>query len=179
MIIPGIVTKTVGGGGVLSAAEAAIGVELRTPLPPELAVPGPVTLVVVSGTINPMANVQVNRSPEPFEIRRNDTLPPFQVDLYDESGDPIDLSAASSVVFTMRADDQTLKIDRVAASVVVGADGSTQHRLQYDWVTGDTDTNGRYAAEFEVSFAGGAKRTFPASRKAKLEVVVHGDVDAT
>lgn len=33
--------------------------------------------------------------------------------------------------------------------------------VQYAWATGDTDTIGKYKGEFEVTFVGNLKQTFP------------------
>lgn len=154
-------------------------VELRVEEEPRLRTALPVQLLVVHGTLSGMAGVGIPNVPEEFPLRRNDTLPPYQVDVLDEDGLPVDLSANLGVLFTMVAADGVAKIDRVAGTLVVGSDGSTVNRLRYDWIAGDTDTSGRYLAEFEVSFAGGLKRTFPASRRQKLVVVIGDDLDAT
>lgn len=165
--------------GIASAGQGFVGIALETLGPVELAVPGAVSLVVVSGTLSPMTDVQINKSPDAFHIRRNDRLPAYLVDVYDEFGEQVDLSASTSVVFSMRAQDGTLKVDRVAASVVAGPDGSTLSRLQYSWGATDTDTGGRYLGEFELTFPGPLLRTFPASRNTKLVVHVNDDIDAT
>ena len=75
--------------------------------------------------------------------------------------------------------DASLKINRQAGSVIVGEDGTTLNRMRYEWAAGDTDTPGEYEAEFELTFPGGLKRTFPASEKQALIVLVHDDIDAT
>jgi len=137
------------------------------------------TLVIVRDILSGMAGVQVPSKPTVFEIRRNDRLPVYQVDAYDADENPLDLSAAIDVLFSMRdRGNGMIKIDGVAGSVIVGADGSTHNRMRYDWQDGDTDTSGEYECEFELAFSPGVKRTFPASEKQALIVLVHDDIDA-
>lgn len=115
--------------------------------------------------------------PYPFYLRRNDTRPVYHVDIYDADGNAVDLSGTTSVLFTMRGpgSDTTRKVDGEAATVVVGPDGSTYNRLEYTWATGDTDQSGTFSAQFELEWAAGVKRTFPATRKQALEVIISDD----
>jgi hypothetical protein len=137
------------------------------------------TLVVIRDTLTGMAGVQVPSKPATFEIRRNDRLPVYQVDAYDADENPIDLSAATAVAFTMRdRGDGTLKVAQEVGSVVVGADGTSYNRMRYEWQANDTDTPGEYECEFELTFSPGVKRTFPASEKQSLIVLVNDDLDA-
>jgi hypothetical protein len=117
--------------------------------------------------------------PDEFPIRRNDRLPPYQIDVFDKEGDALALLNVTSVAFTMRSRDGTLKIDRQPASVIAGGDGSTLNRLQYEWGASDTDTAGSYLAEFEVTFNTGNKRTFPATNEQRLRILIGDDLDAT
>ncbi len=118
--------------------------------------------------------------PDQFGLRRNDTFPSYQINLYDPTtGDPLILENVSGVVFTMRRRDGTLKIERVAAVVVVGPDAVSMNRLKYNWVSGDTDESGTFAAEFEVTFTGGTKRTFPPTPDQEMVVRIYDDKDAT
>ncbi len=114
--------------------------------------------------------------PKPFFLRRNDTLPLYQVDVFDVEGEPVDLSAASAVLFSMRGPgrDQTLKVSLQAATVEFGPDGSTKNRLQYVWAAIDTDTSGTFLAQFELTFPSG-KRTFPPTKEQALKVVIDDD----
>ena len=122
-----------------------------------------------------MTSVSVNRTPDPFDIKVDNLLPPYLVDVYQDDGNPLDLDAATAVVFTMVAQDGTKKIDAVAGSIIVGLDEVTKNRLSYTWVSGDTDTAGRYTAEFQLTFPGPLPRTFPASNKVKLVININDD----
>lgn len=168
------------GGADLSGAAFPYAVDLVVEEAPSLELVVPVgTLVVVRDTLDSMAGVQVPSKPATFEIRRGDRLPSYQVDALDKDGNAIDLSTASSAVFTMRdRGTDVLKVDRQDASVGVGGDGTTQNRMTYAWGASDTDTPGEYEVEFELTYAGGLKRTFPASEKQTLLVRVHDDLDA-
>jgi len=113
--------------------------------------------------------------------RTGDTLPDYVVNVYDETGAPLNLespSPPSGVVFTMRAGDDSLKVDRQAAMLEVGEDGSTKNRLRRVFDSADIDEAGIFSAEFEITYASG-KRTFPTDPKQKLEIQIHSDLDAT
>ncbi len=114
--------------------------------------------------------------PKPYFIRRNDTLPPYQVDVFDTDGEPVDLAGASSVLFSMRGpgNDQMLQVNQQTAETVIGPDGTTENRLEYEWQSGDTDRSGTFSAQFEATFAGG-KRTFPPASAQALKIVVSDD----
>lgn len=90
-------------------------------------------------------------------IKRNDTSPPFTVDLEDGNGDAVNLQVDDAVVFSMReSTSQTIKVTRQAAVFTPG-----DNRVEYRWQAGDTDTAGEYEAEWEVTFADGTVQTFP------------------
>ena len=90
-----------------------------------------------------------------FSIRQNDTSPSLQALLKDADRNPIDLTGAS-VRFHMKAVGGEVKVDQ--PMTVVDQDNGV---VQYDWVTGDTDTVGTYNVEFEVTYSDGAIETFP------------------
>lgn len=120
------------------------------------------------------------QTPAPVHYRRNDTLPVLRVDVLDEFGDPLaldDPSAPSDVFFTMVAEDSSIKVDRQAAQLVAGIDGSTLNRLEYAWQVGDTDTSGRFRGEFELEY-GGPKRTVPAAKRQRIVIMIADDFDA-
>jgi hypothetical protein len=126
-----------------------------------------------------MPVVSVNKSPNPHEMRRNDTLPAYAVQVYDEYGEPVDLGTPTEVKFTLAAKDGTVKFTNTTdGDVVVGDDGSTKNKMTYAWQATDADASGRYLAQFQLTYSGGAKRTFPASDKVKMEVLITDDMDA-
>ena len=98
-----------------------------------------------------------------FYIKQNDTSPSVQAALTDANNTAISLNGAT-VMFHMEAVDGTLKVD--AEMTVTDAEGGV---VQYDWVSGDTDTVGTYYVEFEVTYSDGAVETFPNNNK---EVII-------
>lgn len=101
-----------------------------------------------------------------FFIKRNDLLPPITVACTYRDGTAVDLSSATSPKFFMRstAAGAATKVDGTA-EVTDGAGGI----IRYLWSGTDTDTVGRYSAEFEVQ-VGGKKITFPSNEKLHVHV---------
>lgn len=85
-----------------------------------------------------------------FNIKQNDRLPKLRANLAID-GVALDLTSCT-VAFKMRlCGASTLKVN--AAATVVGV--PTTGVVEYTWAAGDTDTPGRYDAEFEVTVSGG------------------------
>lgn len=85
-----------------------------------------------------------------FNIKQNDSLPKIRVALAID-GVALDLTSCI-VAFKLRQQGtDALKVN--AAATVVGA--PTAGVVEYAWASGDTDTPGRYDAEFEVTVSGG------------------------
>ena len=98
-----------------------------------------------------------------FYIKKDNTSPSITSNLKDYQNNAISVAGAS-VRFHMLDLDGTTKVD-AAGSVTDGANGI----VQYDWVSGDTDTIGTYNVEWEVTYGDGTIETFPNS---DYEIVV-------
>lgn len=106
-----------------------------------------------------------------WKIKRNDTAPAITKSLVDADGAVVDLTGATVAVLMRDTLDSALKINLAAATVVTPATGA----VSYQWVTGDTDTAGLFELEWVVTFAGGTKRSLPATTYDR--VMIYGDLD--
>ena len=104
-----------------------------------------------------------------FYIKQNDLLPVLEANLQDINWTPVDLSNASNIVFHLREEnDATLKIED--GVVVIDANPKTG-KVTYSWINTDTDTNGLFLGEFEVTWAGAKKQTFPSVGYISIKVI--------
>ncbi len=87
-----------------------------------------------------------------FFIKRNDRLPSYAVTL--DTGVSL-VGATVKLIMTLKG-ETVPKVDAEAV-VVDGATGS----VRYDWADGDTDTEGTYDAEWEITYGDGRKQTLP------------------
>ena len=120
---------------------------------------------------------------ETFTIKRDDTLPKIQVQLWDDEAKTVktDLTLATSQAFHMMDREEaglaapTLKVESPA--VVVGA--PTDGVLEYVWSDGDgdTDVEGTFFAEFEVTWSPTSRTTYP--NDGYIIVKIPDDLDAT
>lgn len=106
--------------------------------------------------------------PKPdFYIKKGDRLPKLVATLVDENEVKIDLTGATSVKFLMIDPGTTSpKVDTVATILTPVTDG----RVEYAWAAVDTDTEGDYDGEFEITWTGGEKTTFPNFRYLRIKI---------
>jgi hypothetical protein len=103
-----------------------------------------------------------------FSIKRNDLLPVLDAILKDADKQPIDLTNAQSIVFHMRSEDsRELKITDGVAEFTDKPSGA----VRYSWVDGDTDTEGLFLAEFEVTWNDSKIQTFPNADFISVQII--------
>lgn len=108
-----------------------------------------------------------------FSIKAHDRLPSIRAQLMTETDEvPVDLTAASGVRFVMTT--AVGSISKVSAPAVVESP-PTSGIVRYDWVAADTDTPGQYLAEWEVTWVGGKKQTFPTGSYHTISVLADLD----
>lgn len=108
-----------------------------------------------------------------FEIKAHDQLPSIRAQLLnadDES--PIDLTNAQSVEFIMTT--AVGAVPKVNAVAVIEAP-KTSGIVRYDWQPVDTALPGQYLGEWEVTWIGGKKQTFPTGSYHTIEVLADLD----
>lgn len=74
----------------------------------------------------------------------------------------ISLTGATIVCTMVDVSDNTVKINRQSAGILIAPDqDANKGEAQYQWQAGDTDTEGTYKIEFEITPAVGQKFTLP------------------
>ena len=102
-------------------------------------------------------------------IKQNDLLPILEAILQDVNENPVDLGSALGIVVHLREEDgAALKIED---GVVVIDSNPATGKITYAWVSTDTDTNGLFLGEFEVTWPGDKKQTFPSRGYISVEVI--------
>ena len=100
-----------------------------------------------------------------FTIKQNDTSPSLRASLTDSNLAPIILTG-STVKVHMKSLTGVVKLDS-PMTITDAVNGV----VQYNWVTGDTDTVGTYYVEFQVTYSDGSVETFPNSGNRVISVV--------
>ncbi|MGQ0669342.1 MAG: hypothetical protein ACT4PO_06680 [Actinomycetota bacterium] len=105
-----------------------------------------------------------------FAIKKGDLEPAIKATLQDAAGAAVDLTGAT-VKFIMASLAATTPKILAAATITAATTG----KVEYVWIGTDTDTDGRYRGEFEVTWASGKKQTFPSD--GYVEIIVTEDLD--
>jgi len=102
-------------------------------------------------------------------VKQNDTAPTLVVNLVDDDGAAVDITGASVRFHMRKPGAASAKVDS-SATLVTGDPA----QVSYAWQSGDLDTEGRFEAEFEVTYSGGAVETFP--NDSFIDVIVRRDL---
>lgn len=98
-------------------------------------------------------------SPTPkisIDHTEGDTLEPLTFQLTDLSGAGVSLTGTDVTFFLQSQEDQTLKVDAGACTIIDSVNGW----VKYEWADADVDTPGKYWAWF-VRTRGGKKQHHP------------------
>ena len=106
------------------------------------------------------------RAPD-YYFKTGDTYSPLEAVLKDADNNPVDISTATSITFSMRPVGATT--NSVTGTAVNLDDGSAANRgrVRYVWQASDVLTAGDFYGEFTVNFSG-ANDTFPRGIKQYL-----------
>ena len=106
------------------------------------------------------------RKPPDAWWKQNDTAPAIAEQLLDGTGAPVVLTGGSIKFMMWGQGDAAVKVNATATitDAVLG-------KVSYTPSSTDTNTVGDFLAEWEVTFGGGAKETFPNSGHQKIRVV--------
>lgn len=114
----------------------------------------------------------------PIEMKRGDTAPFARVTLTDANGQGVNLEGASVVII---AADANTKLELFHGNATVTQNGSgtdgTAGQVEYEWQQGDTDEEGNYIVEFEVTYSNGEIQTFPTTDY--VEFTITADLGGT
>lgn len=101
-----------------------------------------------------------------YAIKKGALSPPLRATLVDANGEPIPLDAATAVVLVIRPSGGGEAVRRTCTIL----DPETAGRVEYQWVTADTQTAGLFNIEFEIAW-GAATQTVPNDSYEELVVV--------
>ena len=113
-----------------------------------------------------MSRSRWQRKPPDHYWKQGDTAPAIAEQLFDGLGVVVNLSGASVKFLAWFPGEASAKIN-TAATITDAATG----KVSYTPTALNTDTVGDLLAEWEVTFGGGAKETFPNSGHQKVRVV--------
>jgi hypothetical protein len=103
-----------------------------------------------------------------FTIKRNDREPDLVMTLT-QNGAPWPIPAGSTAKIIMKLPGAG--VPKVDAAVVIDADqGTNPGKVSYAWAAGNTDTEGVYDVEVQVTLSSGETATFPISGYKTIEV---------
>lgn len=102
-------------------------------------------------------------SDDVFYIKTNDTAPALRYELLPRS---VDLTGAS-VVFNMKDRNGVVKVSRGSGTIVTATGKPT---VEYLWQAADTNTDGRFYGEFEVTFSDATIGTFPSDDEISIKI---------
>jgi hypothetical protein len=105
-----------------------------------------------------------------FWIKKGDRRPYLDAQCVDEDNNAVDLTAATSVQFNMFDKVGTVKISLQAATIEDAVTGM----VRYAWGATDTDTQGDFGGEFQVTWNDGTKSTFPNHKYIRIKI--RGDI---
>lgn len=101
-----------------------------------------------------------------YSIKQGDRLPTIQAQLTDEDGTAINLTGCT-LQFVVRSSETGLLLFKKSATIDTAATGM----VSYAWDVGDTDSNGLFNGEFEVTFSDGRKLTSPTKTYISIDIV--------
>jgi len=106
-----------------------------------------------------------------FHIKQNDTSPAIETQLEDESNNAKDITGFNEIEFHMKLPaSSSAKVD-ANTSTGVSATDAANGKVKYEWSSGDTDTAGRYHAEWQVTYSDGTIETFPNSDYIEVRIL--------
>lgn len=110
-------------------------------------------------------------------IKAGDRRPYFRATLKDHDGNAIDLNASdiASVTFNFIAVDATdATVDDGTTNIVQSGSGSEatdKGVVEYQWASSDTDTVGRYKADFKITYDDGTWESYPSDDYEYIEII--------
>lgn len=104
----------------------------------------------------------------PFYLKKNDLQPYYPAQVKDSYDAAVDITGATIYCTMKSLSTGTVKINRQATGINIS--DATNGKFEYRWQSGDTNTAGRYAIEFEINPVSGGKFTVPAGDIAPVQI---------